>query len=45
MLSQEKRKPKLSLQNLKPIKGGKGTEKLSEEIDQIIYEKNDNNNL
>ncbi|MDP3729043.1 MAG: hypothetical protein Q8R18_06365 [bacterium] len=37
-LSHEKRRPKLSLLNLKPIKGGKGTERLSENIDKVLYE-------
>lgn len=33
----KKKKPKLSLLDLKPKDWGKGTEKLSEEIDKIIY--------
>ena len=32
-----KKKPKLSLLNLKPKDWGKGTENLSEDIDKIVY--------
>ena len=36
-LDEEKEIPKESLLKLKPFKWGKGTEKISEEIDKIIY--------
>ena len=36
-LEKTKKKPKLSLLDLKPKDWGKGTEKLSEEIDRIVY--------
>ena len=37
-LKTEKKTQKVSFLNLKPIKGGKGTEKVSENIDKILYE-------
>ena len=36
-LEKTKKKPKLSLLDLKPKDWGKGTERLSEEIDRIVY--------
>ena len=36
-LEKSKKKPKLSLLDLKPKDWGKGTERLSEEIDRIVY--------
>ena len=36
-LEKSKKKPKLSFLDLKPRDWGKGTEKLSEEIDRIVY--------
>ena len=36
-IEKSKKKPKLSLLNLKPKDWGKGTERLSEEIDRIVY--------
>jgi len=36
-MEKSKKKPKLSLLNLKPKDWGKGTERLSEEIDRIVY--------
>lgn len=37
-LNSEKRKPRLSFLNFKPTKGKRGTERLSEEIDKVLYE-------
>ena len=37
LLLEQKREKKMSLLNLKPKDWGKGTEKLSEEIDEIAY--------
>jgi len=36
-LEKSKKKPKLSLLDLKPKDWGKGTERLSEEIDRVVY--------
>lgn len=36
-IEKSRKKPKLSLLDLKPKDWGKGTEKLSEEIDRIVY--------
>ncbi len=38
-LSRKKTKKTLSLLSLKPISWGKGTERVSSEIDKIIYER------
>ena len=36
-LEKSKKKPRMSLLDIKPRDWGKGTEKLSEEIDRIVY--------
>lgn len=36
-LGKKDRKPRMSLLNLKPVHWGKGTERTSEEIDNIVY--------
>lgn len=35
-LRQEK-KPKLKLSDIKPFKGGKGSERYSEQVDEVLY--------
>mgnify|MGYP001603795817 CR=1 FL=1 len=37
-LENSKRKPKLSLRDFKPWSWGPGTERISEEIDKVLYE-------
>lgn len=36
-LEKKERRPKMSLLDLKPTDWGKGTERLSEEIDKVLY--------
>lgn len=42
-LQRKRKKPKMSILDYKPWSWGKGTERVSEEIDKILYEDDDPN--